>query len=203
MNVKLPFLPALSALAAVALSVGTALPAFAEPGVLAGLDPGSRVNVRSEPTTRSFSPHYGLIGDRIEILDQTQGRDGYTWYYVSFRSGARGWVRGDFVRPIDYRSDRPVPSKELTVAAFNTNTYNVKVYRQWGKLYMNVFNKKAGYSVLKQAPAAVDSQGRGTSYYNTRGEYVYKVATSPNGRYTLTVSYNDRLITRERGNQYW
>ncbi|UBF26089.1 SH3 domain-containing protein [Kovacikia minuta CCNUW1] len=200
MNVKLPIL---SAIAAAALSVGVALPAFAGPGVLIGLEPGARVNVRSEPSTRSYSPHYGLIGDRIEILDQTQGYDGYTWYYVSFRSGARGWVRGDFVRPISYTPDRPNPPRESTVAAFNTNTYNVKVYRQRGRLYMDVYNKRAGYSVLNRAPAAVDNYGRRTSYYNTRGEYVYKVTTAPNGRYTLAVLYNDRQITREPGYQIW
>ncbi|MGA7935933.1 MAG: SH3 domain-containing protein [Kovacikia sp.] len=200
MNVKLPIL---SAIAATALSIGAALPAFAGPGVLAGLEPGARINVRSEPSTRSASPHYGLVGDRIEILNQTQGYDGYTWYYVSFRSGARGWVRGDYVRPIDRRSDGPAFPRESTVATFNTNTYSVKVYKQRGNLYMDVFNKLKGYSVLNREPAAVDSFGRGTSYYNLRGEYLYKVMALPNGRYTLTVSYNDRVITRERGYQYW
>ena len=91
----------LAMLAAVAISVGVTLPVFAKPAVLTGQQPGSRINVRSQPTTASASRHYGLVGDRVETLDQTQGEDGYNWYYVRFRSGAEGWVRQDFVRVLN------------------------------------------------------------------------------------------------------
>jgi hypothetical protein len=74
-------------------------PAVAAPAVLSGSEPGSRVNVRSAPSTTSSSPHYGIVGDRVETLRQTQGSDGYTWYYVRFvQSGAEGWVRGDLIQ---------------------------------------------------------------------------------------------------------
>jgi hypothetical protein len=64
---------------------------------LIGQTSGSRVNIRSAPSTRSDSPHYGLVGDRITALQQTKGDDGNIWYFVQFSSGATGWVRGDFV----------------------------------------------------------------------------------------------------------
>ncbi|CAA9212370.1 hypothetical protein AVDCRST_MAG92-158 [uncultured Coleofasciculus sp.] len=79
-------------------SLGIALPVLATPAVLVGQETGSRVNVRVIPSTRSDSPHYGLVGDRVEVIRQTEGRDGFTWYYVEFSSGARGWIRSDFVR---------------------------------------------------------------------------------------------------------
>jgi hypothetical protein len=63
-------LPLLSVLAATALSLGVALPSFARPAVLVGMNPDSRINVRTEPTTDAFSPHYGLVGDQVEIVDQ-------------------------------------------------------------------------------------------------------------------------------------
>lgn len=81
-----------------AVALGMAVPALAEPAVLVGQITGSHVNVRSQPSTQASSPHYGLVGDQVEVLDQTTARDGYVWFYVEFRSGARGWVRGDLVR---------------------------------------------------------------------------------------------------------
>ncbi|MGI2908485.1 SH3 domain-containing protein [Tolypothrix sp. VBCCA 56010] len=74
------------------------LPVVAVSAILSAKDSGSRINVRSAPTTESSSPHYGLSGD-IEVLRQTKAKDGYTWYYVKFyQSGAEGWVRADLIR---------------------------------------------------------------------------------------------------------
>lgn len=88
---------AISLVSAAAISLGLAAPSYAEPAILVGHVIGSRINVRSLPTTTSASPHYGLVGDRVEILSTTQGRDTYIWHYVEFQSGARGWIRGDYV----------------------------------------------------------------------------------------------------------
>ncbi|MGC1217033.1 MAG: protein kinase [Phormidesmis sp.] len=70
------------------------LPKYAE---LAGAS-GDRVNIRSAPSSSASSPHYGLGGDAIQILDAARGADGYDWYQVAFESGADGWVRSDLVR---------------------------------------------------------------------------------------------------------
>lgn len=96
-----------SVLASVAVTIGLALPAFARPAVITGSVPGSRVNVRSAPTMTATAPSYGLVGDRVEVLDQTSGKDGYTWYYVRFASGAEGWIRGDFVSVIGSKQGIP------------------------------------------------------------------------------------------------
>lgn len=96
-----------SVLAGVAVAIGMALPAFARPAVITGSVPGSRVNVRSAPTLTAAAPSYGLVGDRVEILDQTKGEDSYTWYYVQFASGATGWVRSDFVSVIGSKQGIP------------------------------------------------------------------------------------------------
>ncbi|MGJ3250215.1 MAG: SH3 domain-containing protein [Elainellaceae cyanobacterium] len=66
--------------------------------LLAANEPGSRINVRSEPTTQSNAPHYGIPGDRVQVIREAEGAEGYTWYYVKFdSSGAEGWVREDFI----------------------------------------------------------------------------------------------------------
>ncbi|MGB3297072.1 MAG: serine/threonine protein kinase [Phormidesmis sp.] len=59
---------------------------------------GAQVDVYSAPSADASSPHYGLGGDRVTVLNSTQGADGSTWYQVQFDSGASGWVSGDAVK---------------------------------------------------------------------------------------------------------
>lgn len=82
---------------ALVISFTTVLPALAETGTIQGAR-GSRVNIRETPSTSSSVRHYGLGGDRVNILNQTNAPDGYRWYFVEFpNSGARGWIRGDLL----------------------------------------------------------------------------------------------------------
>jgi uncharacterized protein YraI len=81
------------------LSLCLTLPVLAqtEMGTLRG-NSGSRINLRSQPSTNAPAPSYGIPGDRVQILRSTRGTDGYTWHYVEFsQSKARGWVRGDLL----------------------------------------------------------------------------------------------------------
>ena len=72
---------------------------LAIPATLYTRDSGSRINIRSSPTTQSLALHYGLSGDNVEVSREVKGESGYTWYYVKFsKSGAQGWVRGDLIR---------------------------------------------------------------------------------------------------------
>lgn len=87
--------------ASAALAIAQALPADAQPARLTSRTPNSTINVRTAPTTQAAAPSFGIAGDRVEILSQTRGSDGYTWYQVRFAaSGVQGWVRGDFVLPL-------------------------------------------------------------------------------------------------------
>lgn len=69
---------------------------------LRAADPNAQINVRSEPTVRSTTPHYGVVGDRVQILQcvqdtDTRGSD-LNWCNVRFpTSGATGWIRSDFI----------------------------------------------------------------------------------------------------------
>lgn len=88
--------------ATMALAVSLGVPALAYPARIVGETPGSQVNVRSAPSVNAPSPSYGLVGDRVEVLNDTRGDDGFTWYYVRFpASGVEGWMRGDFVQSIN------------------------------------------------------------------------------------------------------
>ncbi|MGI8934909.1 MAG: protein kinase domain-containing protein [Phormidesmis sp.] len=65
---------------------------------LEGGSPGDQVDVHSAPSSSSNSPHYGLVGDRVTVLNTAKGDDGRMWAQVQFASGARGWVSSDTVR---------------------------------------------------------------------------------------------------------
>jgi hypothetical protein len=75
---------------------------------LIGKTPGSRINLRSGPSTNYQEQGYGLVGDRVHLLRSSGGTpqdlatakdtQGSTWYRVGFpESGARGWIRQDFI----------------------------------------------------------------------------------------------------------
>lgn len=69
----------------------------AQAAQLIAAEPGSQINLRSQPTTNSTAKGYGLVGDPVMLLRSAQASDG-TWYYVKFEeSGAEGWIRGDFI----------------------------------------------------------------------------------------------------------
>jgi Bacterial SH3 domain len=60
--------------------------------------PTSRINIREGASKNAKARHYGFAGDPVKILDEKQGNNGNTWYKVQFvRSGAEGWVSGNFV----------------------------------------------------------------------------------------------------------
>ncbi|MCT7967064.1 SH3 domain-containing protein [Laspinema sp. D1] len=73
----------------------------AEMGVLTTTQ-GSQINIRSGPGIEYSALHYGVVGDRVQILDSQRenSSDIYSrrWHQVRFvESGAVGWVRGDFL----------------------------------------------------------------------------------------------------------
>ena len=75
--------------------------AFPQTVRLTGKEPGSRVNLRPEPSTQRETGEYGLVGDTVTALGKDKGSDGHVWYYVQFPSQAKGWIREDFVEPIN------------------------------------------------------------------------------------------------------
>jgi hypothetical protein len=65
--------------------------------VLTANETNARINLREAPSANGKYLGYGLVGDRVQSIDQTTS-DGYIWYKVQFpNSGAQGWIRGDFI----------------------------------------------------------------------------------------------------------
>lgn len=72
-----------------------------QPAQLIANDPGSTINIRQAPSVQADAWYFGRVGDRAQIVNQTRGGDGFTWYKVTIsETGVTGWVRGDFVRPL-------------------------------------------------------------------------------------------------------
>ncbi|GAB4337982.1 MAG: hypothetical protein OHK0047_27980 [Leptolyngbyaceae cyanobacterium] len=64
--------------------------------------PNTRINVRSQPTIKSDSPHYGIPGDKVKVIQCVQDQDtagsDLNWCRVEFvNSKATGWIRSDFI----------------------------------------------------------------------------------------------------------
>lgn len=99
-----------------ALTISTSMEALAQntfgnersqcQATLTATNRNSRITLRSGPGTNYRSVGYGLVGDRVYVLtvippevDYQKDRQGYGWYRVGFpRSGAKGWIREDFLR---------------------------------------------------------------------------------------------------------
>lgn len=65
---------------------------------LVSKDPNSRINVRSQPSTRSKAKHFGYQGDAVTLLKKAKGEGDVIWYYLRFnQSKAEGWIREDFI----------------------------------------------------------------------------------------------------------
>lgn len=117
MNVQ-RFLLSLLAASTMSVMVG-GVPAVAQDGILRASDPQAQINLRQSPDPNSRSLGYGLVGDRVEILEQVPGADDYTWYRVRFYvSGAVGWIRNDFVQLTDVTAP-PVSSNARYEDGYN------------------------------------------------------------------------------------
>ncbi len=89
-----------SVLVAATVALGSIDPAAASlPGKIVGQDYGSRVTLRSGPSTATRSLGYGLVGQDVELLDRVYS-DGAWWVQVKFyESGAVGWIHGSYIMP--------------------------------------------------------------------------------------------------------
>lgn len=101
-------------------------PTLSQPAVLSGANQNSTINVRFGPATFYNAVHRGGVGDRVEVLEQRAGEDGYTWYRVRLQLMKEGWVRGDLVRflnpPLEERSQ--LPDKTIVPAEVNAQRQN-------------------------------------------------------------------------------
>jgi hypothetical protein len=75
------------------------LPAKAEEGEFVAQDAKAQINVRALANTEAEIVGAGSVGDRVQILNHSNGNDGLRWYRVKLiKSGQSGWVRGDLIR---------------------------------------------------------------------------------------------------------
>lgn len=189
----------LTSLAMAAITLTTAIPALARPGVLTSNDPGTRINVRSQPTTAASSPHYGFAGDRVEIIRETMSSDGYTWYYVEFlNSGARGWIRGDFVRASG-SGDRPNPPTRWS-HIYYCGDYTITLRELANDNYS--YSSRSRYGNLDLSNGFRSNTGRAWQYTFYNGDTVYEIMDtwangSIPGNAVLNVSQGNRRILRQ------
>lgn len=59
--------------------------------------PGSRANMRSEPTTRRDNVTGQLDSNEQVTIRDSQRQGAYVWYQVETAAGSTGWIRGDLL----------------------------------------------------------------------------------------------------------
>ena len=92
--------------------------------LLTANDPDSQIRLHDTPSFAGRDLGYGLVGDRVFIIERTSS-DGYTWYKVRFpRSGAVGWIREDFVSVVT--ASQP-DSEPQTYSSSPDATYTAQV----------------------------------------------------------------------------
>ncbi|WOB42641.1 SH3 domain-containing protein [Thermoleptolyngbya oregonensis NK1-22] len=186
------------------------LAALAEMATLTA-SPGSRINVRDLPSTTSPIRHYGLPGDRVEIITSVNSNsDGRLWYQVLFpRTGARGWVRGDLVRP---DSSAPPSSFQPQRVSFapGSSAATVGGRVQGGQVRDYILNARAGQTmstsitgtspflqVIVMQPNSrtlYTGSGNWSGVLPASGDYYVRVRIVPeeqanaSGEYSLTIS---------------
>lgn len=106
--------------------------------VLTATDPDSQINLRDTPSATGEELGYGVVGDRVQIIEQTT-TDGYTWHKVRFpRSAAVGWIRGDFVSVVSASktsqpsSEPPTYSSSSEVTSYTPTSYTPTVATSGG-----------------------------------------------------------------------
>ena len=183
------------------LAVCIALPGLATPARIIGAEPGSRVNVREAPSTNAPSPHFGLVGDRVTILDQITGRDGYTWYYVEFpSSGAQGWIRGDFIQVLNSSVRPPRPSGAAWSHVYQCEAYQITLREYAPKAFSYSSTSARGSLNLRNGTRR--NTGYSWIYSFKNGDTVYEIEDSwPQNGYpgsaSLSVRRNGTLVLDE------
>ncbi|WNZ21935.1 SH3 domain-containing protein [Leptolyngbya sp. NK1-12] len=101
---------------------------------LSASDPTAPINIRSSASTEADIQATGIVGERVQISNQVQGSDGYTWYEVRSESGAAGWVRGDLVAAqppaVQQSPDPSAPRRTAPMPTPNSPNYSQPPYSQ-------------------------------------------------------------------------
>lgn len=195
------------ALSFVALSP---LAALAEMATLTA-SPGSRINVRDQPSTSSPARHYGVPGDRVEIITSVNSSfDGRLWYQVLFpRTGARGWVRGDLLR-LDSATPPSTFEPQRVSFAPGASAATVGGRVQGGQVRDYILNARAGQTMstsitgtspflqvivmLPNSRTLYIGSGNWSGVLPASGDYYVRVRIVPeeqanaSGEYSLTIS---------------
>jgi Bacterial SH3 domain len=81
----------------------TGLVSTQKKGHLTAQNSGSQINVRTGPGTTFLSPHYGVVGDEVALIESDrEANSEQIWYKVEFiDSGVEGWIRSDFIQILD------------------------------------------------------------------------------------------------------
>lgn len=171
----------------------------------------SQINLRSQPTTQSASRGYGLPGDQIQLQQLAEGEGGFSWYYVKFaKSGAEGWVRGDFIDTAG-QATAAAPSTPDAKPKTTCGEVPQEAYFETKSFTIYICKTAAGLSYIgtnkttKETLRTDDVRNSQGTYIAINGNYQYHVNDSSlavyrvdNGEYTQL--QGESVIQKTRSN---
>jgi len=87
--------------------------------------------------------------------------------------------------------ERESSEESLTLLRFETQQFLVRVYRQEGLTYLNVYNKETGFtdlnSVLAYVVAPEEASDPWRTYANQQGDLEYRAMVNPEGETALEI----------------
>lgn len=81
------------------------------------------VNVRSTPSTKGKKVDSLDKGTVVEIVSETTGNDGKTWYQIKTPDGKDGYIRSDLLDETDEEVSKPVEEKDSSSSSSSTESY--------------------------------------------------------------------------------
>ncbi len=138
---------------------------------LIAAQPESQINLRSQPSTTARAKGYGLVGDPVQLLRSAQGSDG-TWDYVKFeRSGAEGWIRGDFINIAGRATPLPPTARPENSCEGLAEAMTFTAYYSDGRFTLVRF---VNLETQNTFDSTLNRQGS-----NTQGQPLYQGSASP------------------------
>lgn len=152
----------------------------AQTAVLTSKNPTSQINLRLAPSIQSNAVDYGRTGDRVTIRNNTEGMDGFIWYYVKLQeTGTTGWVRGDLVAR--GKRDKSVENRSNIIPVPPENYYGINRQEINVQAVNSRFNRGENTSSSRDINPKINSYRKEQGYRQAR--------ITPNGYTPEEINY--------------
>ncbi|MBF2027819.1 MAG: hypothetical protein IGS48_13825 [Oscillatoriales cyanobacterium C42_A2020_001] len=143
----------------------------------------------------SWTTYTAASGDYLAVVRVGSGGEGAIAVALA---GKR--ITEEYAKPTSRKktSTAKIPEQNGTVLEFQTEDYAVRVYRQQGELWMNLYNRKTEKIDLKQAAVTLTSISDATVYRHD-GKATVQAREDVRGMRSLFIIQDNQVLYRGEG----